>query len=1521
MPYSSSLTRLLRLLAAILCGLGLGLAALLAGQAQAAALQPANRPAQISAAPVPADLFAHLGAGRRLHWIVASPDLPPGSFAAPDGDWSAAGDVAGGVYTATQAYALRAVPVALFRSSVQDSAGQDVAWENKDLEAALQNVYLETLHHTVVTETQLAGLAPQGVLILPAIKRGYEAAAAEALGSAGQAALRAYIEGGGTVYAQGNAAYLLEAAGALPAGTVHLDTPLLAPDDLGQLRIDAPLHPLAFNWQTDRLWLLQDPALSLPPGFEAVATYTNTLDGPQPAILSGAYGQGRVILAAGHATSALHRDQLPIFTNALLWGMAERAELYGRAIQTYDPRPGPTVIPAYEANVPISASLCVDHLWAGAVFSQAIVTERVAAGFDVDPASVQPAAASLVTDTTGTSLTWELGDLSADPACLHYTAYTRRDALAPGQRTFSQGELTFSDGLRRVTWAHQPFSLSALMPARLFGQHDKEPDRFYSIPKEGVILDEFVFLENKEESRGYNLKLVRYIPLVAPVVGLEDQRQPLASNAGETVWMRNEFFLFKNGDYLLPEGFTSPTQTLNLDTWDGTTVVTMTTPGGYHIDPLGMRLQRADGFFITIPPSYTHAITLTADHKLVLPAARLEWNLGDFPGFWYEMPAVRYGIESRELLGRAVSFTSDPLTDTLVVNAKGGSVYTGLGGDPTLERGLLTPVIVAPPQPPDLGGLTYQDVWSRTHELGLRAGFYDVFDYAECVCGDLRERHQRLNVTFAIWADTDADGVGDTLLTDYDVQRGSLPTRVTGDLDLYIKTRNLADYGVSYDQNLIEGRIFRGLGYTIQPRSGDWFTSYESPYSQLVSTTVEGGYETLTFRQNISAGMVNTIRIHARVDATARELEELLKLHDGFTFVYRQGFAGAAQYEIHDTHVQGVQGVRSDAAIDTWALPAALSTYSDTFFTGQELTDRFDPRRFEKDVYLASWGFDQAAATTYVGGREGRELFFSLLRLGDRTWVRVELNNNTDQDWSDVLVSLAPPEGITVTRLFTQNVPPPMWPDLPFLNLTTIPDAAYGIYYFELRSDPNALALQGQVIDIPVQVSGQGLPAGFAAPPARLGVRAANAPEYNLGLAHDLFITDTLNPAVTPLEVRLLGADEVTQLRALVAQDEAVVPNTHLASEYYHTQGVTLPLSFNNGQITITLPDQTLPLIDPSEPLYAVTFNAFTGTRATRYPVNQGATLNFTDDFGLRWTAVAEPDFVEASGAALQASYTIEGITRLLTDEPVDLLYAYENNRVVIGFDIYNDGTDVAASTVVTIALVDGLTPVDYPASLTALDQRLRWQVGDLGPGASKTVTATFEMFANPSAASRLARRPAATYLWGYLPALVRSDANFVNTLSGQVIRARVAEGLRLPFGKDKAPYYLNYLPILAQQNALPLQFGQAITRRPVTSRGEVFYRQTVRIPTNLPTGGHFYLSSNPSLLQPVLVDDLVALMSGGQDVFTYNFSVNRTPAPALVEVPAATLNSLAGQTVTIEYRDVYAQVVEASAIWLIWVP
>jgi hypothetical protein len=132
------------------------------------------------------------------------------------------------------------------------------------------------------------------------------------------------------------------------------------------------------------------------------------------------------------------------------------------------------------------------------------------------------------------------------------------------------------------------------------------------------------------------------------------------------------------------------------------------------------------------------------------------------------------------------------------------------------------------------------------------------------------------------------------------------------------------------------------------------------------------------------------------------------------------------------------------------------------------------------------------------------------------------------------------------------------------------------------------------------------------------------------------------------------------------------------------------------------------------------------------------------------------------------------------------------------------------------------------------------------------------------------------------------------------------------------------YLPLLANSITpeFPLFISDAIPWRPVSVEGEVFFFTTLQLPDELPPDGRFYFSSAPDAAVLSLVDDQLAVLLNSVEVFRFDFfETGSPPIPSLVEVPRATIEQWTGQTILIEYRDLYGVAVSASSMWLIWVP
>jgi hypothetical protein len=125
------------------------------------------------------------------------------------------------------------------------------------------------------------------------------------------------------------------------------------------------------------------------------------------------------------------------------------------------------------------------------------------------------------------------------------------------------------------------------------------------------------------------------------------------------------------------------------------------------------------------------------------------------------------------------------------------------------------------------------------------------------------------------------------------------------------------------------------------------------------------------------------------------------------------------------------------------------------------------------------------------------------------------------------------------------------------------------------------------------------------------------------------------------------------------------------------------------------------------------------------------------------------------------------------------------------------------------------------------------------------------------------------------------------------------------------------YLPLLVSKGSWLVAINaQAIPTHPVATAGETYYTTTIAIPAPLPAGGHFYLSSAPDSVQPILVDDELVVTVNGQERL-----VAFATYPLVVEVQRAEITQWLGQNVVVSFRDKYGSVVGSTPVWLIWAP
>ncbi|MGD9100441.1 MAG: hypothetical protein PVF45_08170, partial [Anaerolineae bacterium] len=504
-------------------------------------------------------VFDRLYHGGRVHWAASSFEsgtlatFDPGTFIVPDADL-------GGGYTSynvadppsvARAYALRPGRVALLRTTVRAEGGQAAAWELAHIRDALDLYLFGALPYDILDEAALASgvLGDYDLLIVPSFHLGMTEDVIAALDAAGALdAIADFVRGGGTLYSQGNGAVIVEAAGLVYEGMVDMYNPIQMPPDSpnrGLLDVLVPGSPLAYSWLTNTLYILTDPTLYPGEEHEVIANVSNA-EGfdPPPAIVRADVDAGQIIMQVGHPTDQVRREQIPLFLDAVLLALGSKGELTGQAIQTFNPDFDADIFPAYEAGIPVSATLTFANLWDEAL-TGVVVSATVRDGFNVlsDTVSPAPTALYVITDpTTQTLIVWELGSVEPGQVNLSYVAETEEDVLAPGVVTFDVSEAVYQEPSGKTVSTLHSDTLYSLMAARLVGDRDVEPDRVYHIPARGVYLDVALALENKESTLGSNLSLTDVVYLIYPIVDLEDQRIILSTEAGETVWMRNEPF-------------------------------------------------------------------------------------------------------------------------------------------------------------------------------------------------------------------------------------------------------------------------------------------------------------------------------------------------------------------------------------------------------------------------------------------------------------------------------------------------------------------------------------------------------------------------------------------------------------------------------------------------------------------------------------------------------------------------------------------------------------------------------------------------------------------------------------------------------------------------------------------------------------------------------------------------------------------------------------------------------------------
>ncbi len=1307
---------------------------------------------------------------------VDSVDYGPGAvLGGLGGDFYQA--TASSAFSVLRSFALHSRKVALFYGAVRDEYDQLVVWEEGDFEQ-LFRVYLwceETPegcpYFDILTEAQIAAgdLADYDILILPTIRVGYADEVIAALGDGGLNGIQDFVEGGGLLYAQSNGAAIVEATGLVPAGTVDLETRVTDLDNAGQLDVLLPDHPLAFSWLADETYVLDEPLINATTGLTVVATFADTSQPGSVAIAVATCGDGRVVLFNGHPSDDI--DYHPQVFDVLLWAMGERASIHGQLCQQYSDAVDCNTIPAYEPGLPIAITTTFRNYWDGPL-ANVVITETLQAGFTTTLASIVPTPTTFIANPDGTTtIVWIVAETLPSDAEFTYVAYTAAPSGTAGSALVSSAEADYvdsfwpteshPDGLPRHVTRNSLWLVSK-MAARLVGDRDIELDGLYPLPKDGEHFDIALTLENKEETGAGRIVITDVVALLSPIVDVDDQHiiprvitdsWPGSDSLSETLWAMNEIFFYDTPVpvYPLPDRMDGvPSSTIaagafyTLTAWENGPRLVYTYTGNFTTTP-GLTNS------VTIPPEYAEYITVTAEGDILLPALAMVWDFGALPAYDYLEPAVRYGLFSRELFHRTVSFESDPVDPSLILEGFGGSVYTNLGGHPVPYHEYLSSGIVHIPLAPELPRVAYEDLWARPQTMELRTIFYDIVPFPP------PEFHAVVNTTFEMKADRDGDGRGEERVLEF-------PAREGADLTLYLKSWSNfhPDMPPLYkDETLIAQSMFRGQGFALQPMQDSWQNSWTGLHLQgyltdtdLITVVTVPAYDHLYFQQYLESQRREGLLISATLAAYPDfHREGVIKIDDGARFVYHQKALGPSRYEVFDAHVQAVFGLSSDAQVHKAVAPVLVATFDDQVYHLVRIEDPWDPRCVGWDPFIKSYGFGDLATTVYVGGRHGAELLWSRVAPGENTQARLEIRNNqTGVTLTNLAITPVAPPGITVTlRSVTETQAiEPLFFDFLYLHQETVPDGWRTLWYYDVEVDPN-FAGTGKVYPIAFEVTADGLPDDFEAPAAEIGVGGhGECIQTVWGQAAGLQLEDLLPPWVTPEDARLANTDEATWLEGALSLGD-VTSATTIFDGLRPVSFVSAPVD-GGTLVSFTLPvsdtyDATqMPWLEDgrrSGEMYVVFKSHAEIESSGNAVINYGPVITYTDPFAQVYTDTGNLQTVEAHGASLAADYTVDAITDTTKGQPITEVVRGVLNAAAVSVNVFNQGDYIAKDSTITVVFPSGvtLTASSWPVAAQGADWAA-FSSSDVPPGARRQIGLALEFvpnFTGPWACATLA--------------------------------------------------------------------------------------------------------------------------------------------------------------------------------------
>ncbi len=1190
------------------------------------------------------------------------------------------------------AWALYPQTVALFESASLD---ERASWELPDLRRALET-YLWLHEWPIVNETDIASdTVPADVTFFPAGVTPDVLIQFQEVGAA--AALLDQAAQGRWFVFQGDAARLAERAGLVPTGTVETNALEPGVSALTPVRLDSIL---AYNWPEDMALTRYSDAPRLYLTDPSISRIANYADNGEAAIITRRIGSGGVILIGGHAS--LDQISYVLLYNAWFAAAAEQVGSHVSVEQQFMPGTPPDTVPGFEADVPVLISTIFanygDHLIRDFAY-----TEMITGGYRlIAPPTVSRGTVFTTPLITGTLVTWTDSEfLPGERELQLLVANIATDTIKPGDVVASEANFSYSEtnaeGVMMTKQLSRPDAIvRALPPALLTHNPTDEPDNIYPLPSEGVYIHIRHDLENKLETRSNNTFYTVTVPLIGIVQDAFDQtvlptithygwyRPIVITDVEEThAFIKNTIMGYPNRNYLPPVGSDGANWSYDLADWDGHTRVRI--PNPHHI-------------FVHIPIEYREFITQEPGNgDLLVPGKVLVFDLGTLLPYDLKEPAIRYLVHSQELFERGISFSVEPITDTLVLKGNGGSVYTAVGQHPVPFREYLDDAAINNPIVPVPSQIIYTDLWGRPHVVTetVRSSFYDIIPYART--GDA------VDVNFvSTYGLNDPDGH----------QLFDWPTYQVVTLTVAIRAESV-NRALSEGQMLIQEMLPRGLGYDIE--FIDWEASHDS--FQLVDEYVARfpAFDLLYFQGTLPENEPQTITITARLRVYDGHPHEGSTLVDGgATIASLNEWGNPSQYDTSMTHVRVEQGYESSLGLEKWILSPDISRHGGPTYEIIRLDGSADVERFTEEVYIDSTGTINETAVVRVGGSRGPNLYFGTVQAGGKTMLVMEVINSSGQDWHGVDLSYSAPAGFSLSPILTDGLePPPNVFDTPYLWAEDIPDMTRGVYYYEVQVDESVLP--GVMYPIVFTLNGENVPdaAEFPLPVARIGV--GGDVQRTLGQAHDILLYDSSPTYAEPLVAKGMTGAQLSTLKTLTDTDEIDAFFEALTLTVPVTSHVPLSSTTRLISYTISAGWQTLPLQVGSEILpdrYLMVDTQVEPVEPGNRLINDGPQADYQDDFGQAWTVLGNPTHAIAHGPALTGTYSIHSVTSPFYGGQVIDPIPGEEVDVCTDIAVRNIGNYVATEPVIstTINLTSGVEIIKVvPTPTSVISGVITW--------------------------------------------------------------------------------------------------------------------------------------------------------------------------------------------------------------------